>query len=99
MLRNSYEPKENEYIEQFSVSHAGIARSFFVNEESCNNPQHFTDFLIYNAINDAQSGQCKTFALVQYSEQDEPICIKGYISLKASSLIQQNDLCLSRLFQ
>lgn len=89
MPRNSYEPQKNEYIEQFNASLAGIARSFCVRENACNNPEHFTNYLIYNAIYEGQSGLNRTFALVQYNEQNEPVCIKGFITLKASSLIQQ----------
>lgn len=87
----SYEPKENESFEQYSAKHVGIARSFSVRKDSCNQPEHFTDYLLYNALNDAQSGMGVTSVLVRYDENGAPQSIMGYITLKVSALLQDAD--------
>ena len=87
----SYVPRENESFEQYSVKHVGIARSFSVRKDSCNHPEHFTDYLLYNALNDAQSGMGVTSALIRYDENGEPQSIMGYITLKVSALLQDAD--------
>ena len=88
MSNVSYVPKRNEYFEQFSAAHVGIARNFSVRKDSCNNPEHFTDFLLYNALNDAKSGMGVTFVLAQHDDHDAPTRIMGYVTLKTSSLLQ-----------
>lgn len=86
----SYVPKRNEYIEQFDASHVSIARSFSVRKDSCGNPEHYTKYLCENAIQDANIGMGITFALIQYDEEDRPVRLKGYVSLKAACLMHDN---------
>lgn len=91
MSSNSYVPARNEYFEQFQGSHQGIARIFSVNPGSCGNPAHFTEYLLYNAMSDSLTGMGVTHVLAQHDDEGNPTAILGYVTLKASSLLEKTE--------
>lgn len=91
MPKHYYDRKENEWIEPYDKKCAKIAHKFSVDEGSCENPQHFTDYLLYNALIDAQKGLSVTFVLVKHDENDEPVSIMGYVALKTSARLQKEE--------
>ncbi len=79
-------------IERFDAKHASIAQSFYVNPEHCENPQHFEGYIRLNAYGDFRSGMSTTHVMVEYEDGcDDPVCLNGYISLKATSLVIEDN--------
>lgn len=73
-------------IEKFDIEkHSDLARAFRVNDEKCNNPEHYNDYLLYNAYVDFNKGLAVTYVII-----DEDNRLAGYFSLKTSSLIFDN---------
>lgn len=81
---------KSEVIEKFGMKHAGLSFSFQCNPERCKNPAYFTEYLCFNALSDDKTGMSLTFVMCEY-EGKAPTKIMGFISLKATSLLYQND--------
>ena len=77
-------------IERYEAKYASLAQSFYVNPERCENPEHFEEYIRYNALGDYRSGMATTHVLVEY-EDDMPLSICGYVAIKATSLITGTD--------
>lgn len=69
--------------------HAGLAWEFRVNPDSCDNPNHYEDYIQKSALSEQKIGRGTTFLHII----DERIA--GYITLRANSLIIQNEDTLS----
>ena len=90
MNSKSIFPKNKEVIEQFEAKHLQAAFLFKCNPQRCENPSYYEDYLKYNALVDGKNGMGNTFVFCEY-EKDKVKIIKGFITLKASSVITTND--------
>lgn len=73
--------------EKYKREFAGLAFNFEVNPLSCGNPEHFSNYIRFCAIADNIAGKSVTHIFLDSKEEN----IIGYISLKATSLLTQND--------
>ena len=72
----------------FNKSIAGLAWSFQVNPDSCDNPAHYELYLRTSAVTDQMEGRGLTFIFAE--EDDREIKeILGFVTLRASSMIRQ----------
>lgn len=82
-------------IERYEAKHAPYAHSFYVNPDSCENPEHFESYIRYDALGDYRSGMATTHVMVEYEVQEDEteafIGICGFISLKATALITSDN--------
>ena len=72
------------------TKHIGLARNFRVNPSSCENPQHYEHYLNYCAIAERNEGLNVTHLFIEKDESGEDV-ICGYVTLKATSLIRDDD--------
>ena len=63
----------------------GLAWKFQVNPDSCDNPEHYEEYIKFHAVRDCLDGRGTTHILVE----DEKIL--GYITFKASCLTRRYD--------
>lgn len=69
--------------------YSGLARKFHVNPESCNNPEYFEDFLRFMSCGDYIKGASVTHILIDRNNDTSEERIMGFVSLRASSLTQE----------
>ncbi len=67
----------------FTKDWVGLASKFEVSPNSCKNPEHFKEYLLYRAIPDGLSGRATTHILLDSNKEN----IIGFFSLKATTLI------------
>jgi len=79
------------YRELMTAQHAGIARSFKVNPEHCDNPEHYETYITQDCFADYIQGMGVTHAFVSENEETGDKVIAGYITLRASSLTMDMD--------
>lgn len=72
-------------IDRFSTDYIGLAWDFHVNPSSCDNPDHYEQYIRCCAIYDMNEGMGVTHIIV---ENDK---ILGYITLRASSVVERID--------
>lgn len=65
-----------------------MAWNFYVNEEKCKNPNHYNDYIRYQALTDQNNGLGVTYLYIDHNDETKEECIMGYISLRASSFIK-----------
>lgn len=63
----------------------GLALSFNVSPASCDNPDHYMEYIKFSAISDNKAGQSLTHIFVDESQHK----LAGYIALRATSLISE----------
>ncbi len=63
----------------------GLALSFNVSPASCDNPDHYMEYIKFSAISDNKAGQSLTHIFVDESQHK----LAGYIALRATSLISK----------
>lgn len=68
------------------IARLGLASKFVVNPDSCGNSDHFREYLMYSAIQDNISGIAKTHVILNGDRSE----ILGFISLKATSLLEES---------
>lgn len=78
-------------IELYKTEHAFLAQSFSVNPEKCENPDHFNEFIRIVASGDYRKGTATTHIMIERDEHNKPVKICGYIALKATSLITDDN--------
>jgi len=78
------------YFTQFNNEHSGLAFSFQVNPDSCDNPEHYENYLRFIAQTDRRIGKGITHILVHDDSKSNMKAIAGYVTLRTSSLISQN---------
>lgn len=83
-------PRNKEIIERFGLKHTQAAHAFRCNPQSCENPTYYEDYLKYNAFIDGNNGMGLTFVFCEY-EGEELQAIKGFITLKASSVVTMDE--------
>lgn len=78
---------ENYEFELISKENVGLAWYFSVNPSSCKNPGFYADYLKYIAIADKNAGKALTHLLIDKDNER----IMGYVSLRASSIISNDE--------
>lgn len=78
------------YQDLMSRDYAEIARSFSVNPEHCDNPEHYETFIKRDCFTDHRQGMGVTHVFVDENEQTQEKVIAGYITLRCSSLIMES---------
>ncbi len=68
----------------------GLAWNFRVNPSSCENPEHYENYIKYCALADKQSGLNVTHLFIDKDETGEEL-LCGYVTLKATALIREDD--------
>ena len=89
MSRRISEKKMSKYcgrMESFKPEHAGLAWSFRVNPDSCDNPEHYEYYLRLNALTDAKIGMGKTYVYI--ADVDGKQKILGFATLKTNALVR-----------
>lgn len=76
------------YKTKINPENAALAWSFYVDEEKCKNPQHYNDYLRFQALTDQNEGLGVTYLYIEHNEITNKECIMGYISLRTSSFIK-----------
>lgn len=71
-------------IEILNDENVGLAWNFGVNPDSCNNPEHYENFIRFSALSDQKYGRGTTHLLIDEEERK----LMGFITLRASSLIK-----------
>ncbi len=70
-----------------SVKNAGLAWGFHVSPASCKHPEYYSEYIRFNAIGDQKKGLGVTHLLVEEASDR----IAGYITLRATSLISEDE--------
>lgn len=63
----------------------GLAFNFNVSPASCDNPDHYMQYIKFSAISDNKAGQALTHIFIDESQHK----LAGYIALRATSLINE----------
>lgn len=67
----------------------GLARNFHVNPNSCDNPDHYKSYIMFDSISDQKLGNGTTHALIEFDGKT-PTSMLGYITLRASSFLMDD---------
>lgn len=89
MCQNSPQVKSVD-IRQYTIEYAGLAQQFRVNPDSCDNPEHYQDYLKYAALSDRRQGMAVTYVLLELINE-APTRIIGFVAFKASSLLSSDE--------
>lgn len=73
-----------------SKEYIGIAQSFSVNPQRCDNPEHYERFIRQDCLTDHQQGMGVTHVFVDENESTQEKHIAGYITLRCSSLVMES---------
>lgn len=84
------QPVRGKDIILYTAAHAGLARDFVVNPSSCENPDHYSNFIRTTAVSDRMLGMGVTYMLCE-TVDGEPVNMLGYVTLKAASLLMADD--------
>lgn len=76
------------YRIRISDNSQALVWNFHVNEEKCENPQHYDDYIRYSALRDLTDGLGVTYLYIDCNEETKEELIMGYISLRTSSLVK-----------
>ena len=79
------------YRDLMTEQYIDIARSFKVNPDSCDNPNHYETYIVQDCFSDYKQGMGVTHAFIFENEDTGEKKIAGYITLRASSLIGDMD--------
>ena len=82
--------KSDRRIELFQTGYYDLAFDFSVNPESCENPDHFQQFLLYNALSDMKTGMGVTYVMLESKGERQDIII-GFVTLKSTSLVLRDE--------
>ncbi|WP_099467729.1 GNAT family N-acetyltransferase [Konateibacter massiliensis] len=80
------------YQTKINTKNIELAWAFKVSEDMCDNPQHYEDYLKYNALLDLNNGHGVTYLFIEADDSNNEKII-GYITLRMSSLIKDVDGC------
>lgn len=75
------------FSDVYSAKYYEQAIKFHVNPEKCENPEHYDDYLVYNANIDYEKGLAVTYIFCEENDETNEVCIMGFLSLKTSSLV------------
>ncbi len=78
---------DNAHFEVFNKDIAGLAGSFTVNPDSCENSNFYGEFLRYSALSDQAAGRSTTHVFIDDNQNK----IMGFISLRANSILSIED--------
>lgn len=76
------------YKTKIDTDNAGLGWKFLVNDENCENPDHYNDYIRYQALTDLNDGLGVTYLYVEHDEDTKEDNIMGYMTLRASSFIK-----------
>ena len=65
--------------------------SSFDCDPNCGNPEHFNNFLRYNAISDGVIGMGVTHVALGYDDEGTPVKIQGFVTIKTNSVVSVCD--------
>ena len=71
--------------ELFNKDYVGLAWTFQVSPDSCNNPDYYTQYIRFNALSNHIKGMGVTHILIDTAKQN----IAGFITLRATSLVSE----------
>lgn len=71
--------------------YAGLAWKFYVSPDSCDNPDHYEQYLRLNAISDHKIGMGITHLLLDCNEEGKVVAIAGFVTLRATSLVSTDE--------
>ena len=77
--------------DMMSEKYAGLAWKFHVSPDSCDNPAHYENYIRLCAIGQQISGMGVTHLMLDVDEKGNVLAIAGYITLRATSLIDANE--------
>lgn len=72
--------------EKLSLDNVGLAWGFRVSPSSCDNPEHYENYIRFSALSDYKSGMGVTRLLVD-CEDAKNKRLAGYVTLRATSLV------------
>lgn len=81
-------------LDTLSKEHIGLAWKFHVSPDSCDNPEHYENFLRLSALSEQAAGRGVTHVLVSANDQDEIYEgseIIGFVTVRATSLVDSVD--------
>lgn len=73
------------------IEYFGLALNFNVSPNSCDNPEHYENYLRFCAIEDYKNGRGVTHLFVNVDEDGNEIEIAGFVTLRATSLISESE--------
>lgn len=76
------------YKTKVNASNVGMGWKFFVDDTNCENPDHYNNYLRFQALMDINDGLGVTYLYVERDDDTEEENIMGYITLRASSFIK-----------
>ena len=72
-----------------SSDHIGLTYKFHVNPESCDNPNHYEQYIKWCAITDQKEGKGLTHLFIQMNDKTKEESIIGFITLRTTSFIKK----------
>lgn len=82
-------------LKQLSAEYTPMAWNFHVNPDSCDNPQHYEDYLRLSALGDQVAGHGITHLLISTTSDGNDVTndseIIGFVTLRATSLVDFTD--------
>ena len=76
--------------EVIDSKHIGLAWDFRVNPSSCGNPDHYENYIKFCALTDKCNGLNVTHLFIDGEDENECIC--GYVTLKSTAFIREDDV-------
>lgn len=76
------------YKTKISLDNMGMVWKFSVYDKECENPNHYNDFLRYQALTDQSEGLGVTYLYIDHNDNTEEEYIMGYVTLRASSFVK-----------
>ena len=76
------------YKTQINSENYPLTLQFKVNPKSCDNPQHYADYLRYNALNDVKDGLGITYLYIDHDDVNDEEFIMGYMTLRTTAYIK-----------
>lgn len=84
----------SEYFAALDRTTIGLTHEFWVSPLSCANNEHYEQFIRYCALQDNIEGKSTTQLFIQEDEKSKAKRILGFVSLRATSLCQEDGNCV-----
>lgn len=76
------------YKTKIDKDNTALTWQFNVNPKSCDYPQHYEDYLKYNALSDVNDGLGVTYLYIDHNDENGEEHIMGYITLRTTAYIK-----------
>ena len=76
------------YKTKADTKHMALFLDFHVDRTMCDNPDHYDEFIRYQALSDQKSGLGTTYLYIEQEDVTGKECIMGYITLRTSAFIK-----------